>query len=214
MFSGTVRETHKPEPDESGRIKGLVTYVVDVDMVYKEEGTVVTDTVQVLSQQASASCGLGDLPPGTEYLFFAQARDAGFRRGSCGGSRPATAASVSDVEGVLGPGKQMVPDGAKPELRPHRGRDRRPAAPWARLVAPGVAVALLGLLGLVFVRVAGSRRSSRGTSPTRRVRAGRRRAAASVLALRHGAPCPVELAPGGSYRRICSSWARAAICWA
>ena len=57
VFSGTVRETHKPEPDESGRIKGLVTYVVDVDMVYKEEGTVVTGTVQVFSQQASASCG-------------------------------------------------------------------------------------------------------------------------------------------------------------
>lgn len=158
VFSGTVRETHKPEPDESGRIKGLVTYVVDVDMVYKEEGTVVTGTVQVLSQQASASCGLGNLPPGTEYLFFAQARDAGFRASSCGGSRPATAASVSDVEGVLGPGKQMVPDGAKPELVLTAVETGAPPT-VGRLVAPGVAVALLGLLGLVFVRVAGSRRS-------------------------------------------------------
>ena len=158
VFSGTVRETHKPEPDDSGRLKGLVTYVVDVDRVYKEEGTVVTGTVQVFSQQASASCGLGNLPPGTEYLFFAQARDAGFRASSCGGSRPATTASVADVEGVLGPGKQMVPDGAKPELVLTAVETTAPPT-VGRLVAPGVAVALLGLLGLVFVRVAGSRRS-------------------------------------------------------
>ena len=158
VFSGTVRETHKPEPDDSGRIKGLVTYVVDVDRVYKEEGTVVTGTVQVSSQQASASCGLGNLPPGTEYLFFAKARDAGFRASSCGGSRPATTASVSDVEGVLGPGKQMVPDGAKPELVLTAVETAAPPT-VGRLAAPGVAVALLGLLGLVFVRVAGSRRS-------------------------------------------------------
>ena len=129
VFSGTVRETHKPEPDESGRIKGLVTYVVDVDRVYKEEGTVVTDTVQVFSQQASASCGLGNLPPGTEYLFFAQARDAGFRASSCGGSRPAT-----DGVGLRrrGGARPRQADGARRgEARagPHRGRDRRPAAP-------------------------------------------------------------------------------------
>ncbi len=158
VFSGTVRETRKPEPDQSGRVKGLVTYLVDVDRVYKEEGTVVTDTVQVSSQQASASCGLGNLPPGTEYLFFATARDAGFRAGSCGGSRPATDDAVADVEAVLGTGRQMVPDGAKPELVLTEVETAAPQT-VGRLAAPGVAIALLGLLGLVFVRVAGSRRS-------------------------------------------------------
>jgi len=157
VFSGTVRETRKTTADDSGRLKGTVTYVVDVDRVYKEEGTVVTETVRVSSARASATCGLGDLPPGTAYFFFAQARDAGFRATSCGGSQPLSDAFRAEVEAVLGTGKQMVPDDAKPELVLTEVETAVPPT-LGRVAAPGAAAVLLGLLGLVFVRVAGARR--------------------------------------------------------
>lgn len=157
VFGGTVRETRKPEPDESGRIKGLFTYVVDVDRVYKQEGTVVTETVQVSSARSSAICGLGNLPAGSSYVFFATARDAGFRAGACGGSAAASDQLVADVEEALGPGKQMVPDDELPELVLTAVGSTSPQS-VGRLAAPGAAVALLGLLGLVLVRLAGSRR--------------------------------------------------------
>jgi len=157
IFSGTVRETRKPEPDESGRIKGEFTYVVDAERVYKEEGTVVTATVQVSSARSAATCGLGNLSAGTAYIFFAKARDAGFRAGSCGGSGPVSDELVSDVERVLGSGKQLVPDSELPELVLTEVESAAPRS-VGRLAAPGAAAALLGLLGLVFVRVAGSRR--------------------------------------------------------
>jgi len=157
VFSGTVRETRKPPADDSGRLKGLVTYVVDVDRVYKEEGTVVTESVKVSSARASTTCGLGDLPPGTEYYFFAQARDTGFRATSCGGSQPASDAFLAEVEAALGTGKQMVPDAEKPELVLTEVETAVPPT-LGRVAAPGAAAVLLGLLGLVFVRLAGSRR--------------------------------------------------------
>jgi len=157
VFTGTVRETRKPEPDESGKIKGLFTYVVDVDRVYKQEGTVVTETVQVSSARSRATCGLGNLPAGSAYVFFATARDAGFRAGACGGSASASDELVAEVERALGSGKQMVPDNELPELELTAVESTGPQS-VGRLAAPGAAVALLGLLGLVLVRLAGSRR--------------------------------------------------------
>lgn len=157
VFTGTVRETRKPAPDESGKIKGLVTYVVDVERVYKQHGTVVTETVKVSSARSAASCGLGNLPVGSSYVFFATARDAGFRAGACGGSAAAADQLVADVEAALGPGKEMVPDPEKPDLVLVTVESEAPQS-VTRLAAPGAAVALLGLLGLVLVRLTGSRR--------------------------------------------------------
>lgn len=157
VFTGTIRETRKPGPDESGKVKGLFTYVVDVERVYRQEGTVVTETVKVSSARSTATCGLGNLPVGSSYVFFATARDAGFRAGACGGSGPVTDQLVADVEAALGSGKQMVPDEALPELVLTAVESAAPQS-VSRLAAPGAAVALLGLLGLVLVRLAGSRR--------------------------------------------------------
>lgn len=160
VFSGTVRESRNSRTDsgnDGGRQKGIVTYVVDVDRVWQQEGTVVTGTVQVSSARDTATCGLGDLPAGSMYVFFAKARDAGFRAGSCGGSAPISDDFRAEVEDALGSGKAMVPDEENPELVLTQVEESRPQT-IGRLAAPGAAVALVGLLGLVFVRLVGSRR--------------------------------------------------------
>ena len=157
VFSGTVRETRRSAPDESGRVKGVVTYVVDVERVWQEDGTVVTDTVKVTSPRAESACGLGDLPPGTEYVFFAKARDTGFRAAACGGSGPLTEAVEADVVSVLGEGRAVVPELETPVLELTAVDTSAPRS-VTRVAAPGAALAIVGLLGLVLVRVAGSRR--------------------------------------------------------
>ncbi len=158
VFSGTVRETRKPEPDGSGRIKGVVTYVVDVEQVWKEDGTVVTDTVKVTSPRAESACGLGDLPPGTEYVFFAKARDTGFRAAACGGSGALSDELQTDVVAVLGEGRAVVAERETPVVELTAVDTAAPRS-VTRVAAPGAALAIVGLLGLVLVRVAGSRRS-------------------------------------------------------
>ncbi|MEO5853401.1 MAG: hypothetical protein ABIQ15_12960 [Nocardioides sp.] len=157
VFSGTVRETRKPAPDERGKVKGVFTYVIDAERVYKQEGTVVTETVTVASARSASACGLGNLPVGSAYVFFASARDVGFRAGSCGGSARASDQLVGEVENALGSGKPMVPDSAKPELVLTPVEAMLPQG-VGRLAAPGAAVAILGLLGLVMVRLTGLRR--------------------------------------------------------
>jgi hypothetical protein len=157
VFSGTVRETRQGRADRKDGRKRLVTHVVDVDRIYKAEGAVVTATVMVTSPRASAACGLGTLPAGTDFYFFAKARDAGFRATSCGGSSLATDRVRADVETVLGPGQQVVPDGEKPELVLTAVESSSPRT-VSRVAAPGAALALIGVLGLVLLRLTRSRR--------------------------------------------------------
>lgn len=158
VFVGTVVETRLPEPDEQGRVRGLLTYVVDVERIYKS-AAVVTDTTQVASPISDAGCGLGELEPGTEFVFYATVRsgEAGFRATSCGGSGPASPTRIAEVEQELGPGRPVVSDAEPPApvLTPVETTAPRSLG---RLVAPGAALALVGLLGLVLVQVTGSRR--------------------------------------------------------
>ena len=160
IFSGTVRETRKPDAGQDGAAGGKkaeVTYVVDAEQVWKEDGTVVTDTVRVSSPRATSACGLGDLPAGTEYVFFAKGRDTGFRAARCGGSQPLDVAFQREVEALLGAGRAVVPERENPvvELAPVNTSEPRSVT---RVAAPGAALTLVGLLGLVLVRVARSRR--------------------------------------------------------
>lgn len=156
VFVGTVRETRQGTPDSKGRLIGSLTYVVDVSRIYRTEGVVVTDTVKVTSPRGTATCGLGTLAAGTEYFFFARAQDAGLRSTSCGGSQPVSEAFQAEVEAALGAGVDLRATVEAPELVLTTVETESPTTA-GRLAAPGAAVAILGALGLVAVRLRRSR---------------------------------------------------------
>lgn len=156
VFEGIVRETRVPEPNAKGRIVDPVTYVVDVQRIYKD-AAVVTDTVRIESSYYASTCGLGDLAPESVYYFFARAKRSGFRTSTSAGSGPVSDARRAEIEEVLGAGESTQPENTPPELTLEKVEAAEPRQ-LGRAVAPGAALTLVGLLGLAVVGFSRRRR--------------------------------------------------------
>lgn len=152
VFEGTVTSVKR---SGSGR-RATASYGVDVQRVYK--GGVRTDHVRVTSARAGAGCSVVDLRPHRRYVFMAEARGADLMVDSCGGTAAADPALVAQVEKVLGDGRTPTTSSspAPPKAEFTRVGDSRPRS-LTRLAAPGGALVLVGLLGLVVVRRLGRR---------------------------------------------------------
>ena len=125
-----------------------VRYAVEVDRVYK--GDITTSTVTVKSPKSAAACGLGALATDSRYLFFVTADGANLRADSCGGTAPVTAKLTRQVERLLGVGNPpTLPEPEKAVFTPVAGAAQDDLL---RLAAPGAALVLVGLLGLIVVR--------------------------------------------------------------
>ena len=147
VFIGTVRTvTSERKPD--GQRGAAITYDIDVDRVFK--GSVRTETVQLVSDKSTSTCGLGELPEGESYVFFARTVNDELTANSCGGTGRATEKLVSAVADLLGDGHQPVPPEPQKAVFT-RVADAEPAS-LTRTAAPGLALVLVGLLGLVVVR--------------------------------------------------------------
>lgn len=141
VFVGTVQASRLVD---KGR---TYDYSVDVGTIHKGE---VNQAVVVTSAARPTECGLGELRDGSEYVFFVIGEGSPYAANTCGGSGRASAAAVTRLERVTGPGEPAVPP--PPQTATRTRVEETPPGSFTRLAAPGGAIALLGLLGLVVVR--------------------------------------------------------------
>lgn len=144
VFIGTV--------DGVTRVGQQLEIAVTATRSYK--GTVERSTTVTTARQTTA-CGIGEPETGTDYLFIVRGDAPPYVANSCDGTGQVDADRVAQVEGILGTGLAVQPP-APPAPTLSRVEDSPPAS-LARLAAPGVALVLVGLLGLVVVGRMGRR---------------------------------------------------------
>lgn len=138
VFVGTVEKV----TDAGG-----YEYVVTATHVYKgavDRRTSVRDT------PTAKGCRLGELKVGKDYVFLAKGDTAPYAADSCSGSGGANPERIAAIEALLGAGTP-VEEPPPPTATRTKVEDSPPAG-FARLAAPGGALVLVGLLGLVVVR--------------------------------------------------------------
>jgi hypothetical protein len=125
-------------------------YRVQVETLFK--GEVSRDRVRVTSS-ARDSCGLGTLESDRPYVFFVAVDGADLTTDQCAGTARASQRLLQEVEDVLGAGTDLAPPQTPEpaETTFTRVEDAEPEE-LTRLAAPGLALVLLGVLGLLVVR--------------------------------------------------------------
>ena len=125
--------------------------VVTVDRLYK--GQVVTSG-QVRVRTTTGRCGLGRLTQGERYVVMAMPDGDSWLAGPRSGTAAASDALLARVQAVLGQGTAPTTGPtAPPEVSFDRVGAEHPR-PFLRAAAPGFALVIVGLLGLLGVGVA------------------------------------------------------------
>ena len=145
VFTGTVADRRA-----AGK---KVTYDVDVDLVHKGD---IGEQATVETSSGTKACGVPDLKPDQEYVWFVAGDGDTLTATKDGGTTRATAAHVQQVEDLLGKGTSPTPPvPAEATFSPVAG-DK---AELSRIAAPGVALVIVGLLGLLFAAALGRRKA-------------------------------------------------------
>lgn len=147
VFSGEVTSVTKQEKPagEPGAY-----YLQDVTVTRVYQGEIDTATVQVRSEKVPKACSLGELEVGTEYMFFAVSSGDPWIAQSGGGTVPSDPEIVEKVVRLLGEGRDAVPPA--PESAEFTPVQSGEPTTLSRAAAPGIALVLIGALGLVVVR--------------------------------------------------------------
>ncbi|MFC7495718.1 MULTISPECIES: hypothetical protein [unclassified Nocardioides] len=138
VFTGTVADR-----TESGT---TVTFVVEPDRVYK--GQVAESPVEVTTDSRRARCGQPGLKPGNDYVFFVNRDGDALSTDRRSGTARATDELVAQVEQLLGDGRPAVEPEPEPVAFTTVGGE---PATLQRVAAPGAALVIVGLLGLLLV---------------------------------------------------------------
>lgn len=155
VFTATVVTEDVVVLGTGPRERRVRRYTAAVEQVF--QGTVTGSPVAISLVQRTG-CTLPRVTTEAPWVFFVDGRGTQFRGTTCGGTRPVTAGYLRVVEGALGPGEAVAePTAEPPPLDWTKVSTTDPPA-LGRLVAPGAALAIVGLLGLAVVR----RRSGRG----------------------------------------------------
>jgi hypothetical protein len=128
-----------------------VAYAVTVDRVFK--GDVDSTDVTVTTAKSSRACGLPDLAKDSAYVFFTDGADLTTSRTA--GTARATDARVARVERLLGDGRAPTPP--EPTTATFTRVAGEPAS-LQRVAAPGLALVIVGVLGLGLAVGLGRRR--------------------------------------------------------
>jgi len=147
VFSGTVTDVQRGVRTD-GQPGAVYTQAVTVDLVY--QGHIDTETVQVQTDRNKAACSLGALTVNTEYMFFVGGTGQPWVADGTSGTRPSNDTVVAQVERLLGQGSPPI--APTPETAKFTAVDTSEPQSFTRLAAPGGALVLIGLLGLLVVR--------------------------------------------------------------
>jgi hypothetical protein len=158
VFTGTLLNVRRLTTTQSGTDQSVprqLSYRVGVDRVYK--GVLTQPEVAVVTEAFSAACGLGRLPVDRDYAFFVSATGSDLRANLCGGTTRATDQVVARVGAALGEGSPVTTDQTPPSAAEQTVLELSEPADFPRLAAPGAALALVGVLGLLVVGRVGRR---------------------------------------------------------
>ena len=146
VFSGTVSAIER-QPRTDGAPGAIYLQTVTVDQVY--QGQIRTETVQVQTDRNRLACSLGSLVQDAEYMFFVTGTGEPWVASGTSGTQPVSADLVTQVEALLGPGEPPIdPPSEQAEFTPV---DTSEPQSLARAAAPGAALIIVGLLGLLVV---------------------------------------------------------------
>lgn len=155
VFTGTVTGVRR----DSGAKGSLFVNEVEVERVYK--GALTQATVPVVTRPDQRKrVGLGALEEGERYLFFARVLkssgdEPAYVAGGCSGTTVASDSVVGRIEELRGEGEAPVPP-TSPPVEFSEVDDADPTS-FTRAAAPGLALVLVGLLGLLVVGRLGRR---------------------------------------------------------
>ncbi len=148
VFSGTVTDIVKQDRTD-GLPGAIYVQTVTVGTVY--QGKITTETVEVQTDRNRAECSLGALAADTEYMFFVTGTGDPWVADGASGTRLNNETVTAQVERLLGEGEPPIEP--TPEQAEFTPVDTSAPKTLARAAAPGVALVIVGLLGLAVVAV-------------------------------------------------------------
>ena len=138
VFSGILTQ---------GAGKSASSYTFRADTLYA--GHLAARSVVV---RPAGQCPLPSLESDSHYVVFARQKAGALVTGSTDGTRSASGKAVRQVEKALGTGEDLTAGGSETTKPTFTRVDDATPPRLSRVAAPGVALVLVGLLGLLVVR--------------------------------------------------------------